>query len=165
MRARRIFPYLILNIIVSAATILTILWLWDRSRNINLPVLTPLPVASTPTPEDTPTLPPLSQPVILIKNVFGTGDLQNEVILLNRQGEGELELTGWQLKRRQRAHVYFSKAGLEPGWRRSGFYPRRSRFGYRAALGTGSTDLEKRDDGFTAGPAWQPACKLPHTLG
>jgi len=98
MRARRLFPYLILNIIVSAATILTILWLWDRSRNIDLPVLTPLPVASSPTPEDTPTLPPLNRPVILIKNVFGTGDLQNEVVLLNRQGEGELELTGWQLK-------------------------------------------------------------------
>lgn len=98
MRARRIFPYLILNIIVSAATILTILWLWDRSRNNDLTVLTPLPVASTPTPEDTPTLPPLNRTVILIKNVFGTGDLQNEVVLLNRQGEGELELTGWQLK-------------------------------------------------------------------
>jgi len=98
MRARRLFPYLILNIIVSAATILTILWLWDRSRIIDLPVLTPLPVASSPTPEDTPTLPPLNRPVILIKNVFGTGDLQNEVVLLNRQGEGELELTGWQLK-------------------------------------------------------------------
>jgi len=98
MKARRLFPYLILNIIVSAATILTILWLWDRSRNVDLPVLTPLPVASTPTPEDTPTLPPLDRPVILIKNVFGTGDLQNEVILLNRQGEGKLELTGWQLK-------------------------------------------------------------------
>ncbi len=98
MRARRLFPYLILNIIVSAATILTILWLWDRSRNIDLPVLTPLPVASSPTPEDTPTLPPLNRPVILIKNVFGTGDLQNEVVMLNRQGEGELELTGWQLK-------------------------------------------------------------------
>jgi len=98
MRAHRIFPYLILNIIVSAATILTILWLWDRSRNNDLTVLTPLLVASTPTPEDIPTLPPLNQTVILIKNVFGTGDLQNEVVLLNRQGEGELELTGWQLK-------------------------------------------------------------------
>jgi hypothetical protein len=98
MRARRLFPYLILNIIVSAATILTILWWWDRSRNIDQPVLTPLPVASTPTPEDTPTLPPLDQPVVLIKNVFGSGDLQNEVVLINRQGEGKLELTGWQLK-------------------------------------------------------------------
>ena len=98
MKARRIFPYLILNIIVSAATILTILWLWDRSRNIDLPVLTPLPPASTPTLENTPTLPPHDQPVILIKNVFGTGDVQNEVVLLNRQGVGKLELTGWQLK-------------------------------------------------------------------
>jgi hypothetical protein len=98
MRARRIFPYLILNIIVSAATILTILWLWDRSRNNDFPVLTPLPAASTPTPENTPTLPPHDQPVILIKNVFGTGDVQNEVVLLNRQGVGKLELTGWQLK-------------------------------------------------------------------
>jgi len=98
MKARRIFPYLLLNIIVSAATILTILWLWDRSRNADLPMLTPMPVASTPTLEDTPTLPPLDKPVILIKNVFGTGDLQNEVVVLNRQGAGELELTGWQLK-------------------------------------------------------------------
>jgi hypothetical protein len=98
MKVRRLFPYLILNIIVSAATILTILYLWDRSRNIDLPVLTPMPVASTPTPEPTPTLPPLDKPVILIKNVFGTGDLQNEVVLLNRQGDGQLELTGWQLK-------------------------------------------------------------------
>jgi hypothetical protein len=98
MKARRLFPYLILNIIVSAATILTILWVWDRSRNSDLPVITPLPAASTPTLEATPTLPPLDKPVILIKNVFGIGDVQNEVVLLNRQGDGRLELTGWQLK-------------------------------------------------------------------
>jgi hypothetical protein len=98
MKARRLFPYLLLNVIVSAATILSILYFWDRSRNNDFPVLTPLPVASTPTPEDTPTLPPHDQTVILIKNVFGTGDIQNEVVLLNRQGVGKLELTGWQLK-------------------------------------------------------------------
>jgi hypothetical protein len=44
------------------------------------------------------TLPPLDQAVIQIENVYGPGDPQNEVVVLKRMGDGQLSLTGWQLK-------------------------------------------------------------------
>jgi hypothetical protein len=49
-------------------------------------------------PRIVPTPPPLDQLVIEINNVFGVGDLQTEAVRLQRLGEGELWLTGWQLK-------------------------------------------------------------------
>ncbi|MEW6505427.1 MAG: lamin tail domain-containing protein [Chloroflexota bacterium] len=102
---KRVIPFLILNIIISAATTLTVLLLWDRSLRPAQPL--PVRVGSTggippvsspqPLPEGEATLPPLDEPVILIETVIGAGDLQNEAVLLRRVGEGELLLTGWKL--------------------------------------------------------------------
>lgn len=98
MNLRRILPYLILNVVVSASVTLAVLWFWDSSRHIDVPVFTPMPALDTPAPEITASLPPLDKPVIQIQNVYGVGDLSNEKVVLSRQGEGDLELTGWQLK-------------------------------------------------------------------
>ncbi len=113
---KRIIPFLILNIIISAATTLTILLLWDRT----LRPVQPLPVsvgntggipANASSPQPLPggeaTLPPLDEPVILIETVIGAGDLQNEAVLLRRVGEGELLLTGWKLTNGRGAEYVF----------------------------------------------------------
>lgn len=110
MNLKRLFPYLILNILVSAGVTLLVLSWWDRNHNpVDVPILTPLAPISTPTQEDTPTLPPTDKPLIQIKNVFGVGDLQNEVIVLARQGNGVLELTGWQIKDENKHSYTFPK--------------------------------------------------------
>jgi hypothetical protein len=102
---RRVLPYLIINVLVSAATTLGILYWWDQSRPVQPPPVLPqfTPVAANPnqnaqSPRIVPTPPPLDQLVIEINNVFGVGDLQTEAVRLQRLGDGELWLTGWQLK-------------------------------------------------------------------
>jgi hypothetical protein len=116
-RRSNLLLYLILNIIVSAATTLAVLTLWDNARRAEI---SPPPaglevgqiagVAEThavPTadsgpavqlePEATATLPPLDQPVIQISAVIGVGDLSQEFVLLKRLGDGNLLMTGWRL--------------------------------------------------------------------
>ncbi len=104
---KRIFPYLILNVIVSAATTLVILAVWDRSQSPGLPLFSNLkpavnntqptqPIGSS-TPQPAATLPPLDSPVITIEAVIGAGDVESEMLELKRVGEGELLLTGWKI--------------------------------------------------------------------
>ena len=107
---KKLLFYLFLNIVVSAATTLLVLWLWDAPYRKQLPVDVPSSAGLYPldnnillAPAGTP-IPP-DEEVIRISNVFGAGDLQNEVIELVRVGQGEVWLSGWQLKDEDR-HVY-----------------------------------------------------------
>lgn len=110
MRRRRRkspLPYLILNIFISALTTLVVLWLWTRAQESVLPAempsqndvgstsiqATPTQISQTPAP-----LPPTDQPVIVIQNIFGVGDIENEVVVIQRVGDGGLWLNEWQLK-------------------------------------------------------------------
>jgi hypothetical protein len=115
---KRIVPYLILNILVSAATTLAVLWLWGSSQPSkpdSVVVIPPPPAVDLTTvpdgtlspntaagdqaaPKANAPLPPSSQPIIEIQNVFGAGDLKTEVLRVKRVGEGEVWLTGWKLK-------------------------------------------------------------------
>ncbi len=112
------FLFLLLNIIVSAATTLTVLTLWDRSEKNAIPSM-PLidPVAAT-LPADTPaatevdpsaldTPEPAQQAPgdtavasgqrIEISAVVGATDPRLEYVLLRRVGEDNLDLTGWSV--------------------------------------------------------------------
>lgn len=103
---RRVFPYLILNIIVSAATTLLVLALWDQRQPQALPITTsglpavepaPIQPGAAPSAQVSATLPPLDAPVIEIEAVIGAGDPATEAVVLKRVGEGELLLTGWKI--------------------------------------------------------------------
>lgn len=98
---KRIFPYLILNVLVSAATTLIVLAVWDRAQHPVAPApvgaAAETPVASAPDTDQQATLPPLDSPVIRIETVIGAGDLTSESIQLQRIGEGDLQLAGWRL--------------------------------------------------------------------
>ncbi len=117
---KQILPYLLLNIVVSALTTLAILWGWERNRQTHpspsdpehgeISTIPQLTITTSQEPPSsltvaTPTLLPLDQKVIEIENVFGVGDINNEVVRLKRLGEGELSLAGWQL-RNQRGNNY-----------------------------------------------------------
>lgn len=117
---KQILPYLLLNIVVSALTTLAVLWGWERTRQASPPTNDPpeneissAPKLTTTSPQQPPlsvavaepTLIPLDQIVIEIENVFGVGDINNEVVRLKRLGDGELSLAGWLL-RNQRGNSY-----------------------------------------------------------
>jgi hypothetical protein len=109
---KRLLPYLLINILVSAATTLGVLYWWDQNQPAEalpvVPQVTPMaasPATNPQQPRIVPTPPPLDQPVIEINNVFGVGDLETEAVRLQRVGEGELWMTGWQLKDRD-GNVY-----------------------------------------------------------
>lgn len=106
---KQLFIFILLNIVVSFATTYGVLWWWERNHKVDLPVIacttsespnmllgsmtTTLVSPSTALP-----LPPLDQSIIEIKYVIGAGDVQTEYVQLNRLGEGDLWLTGWQLQ-------------------------------------------------------------------
>jgi hypothetical protein len=111
--------YLLLNVLVSAATTLAVLYAWDALRKPDSLVLPPpqqavagatvdasKPVsgspsptlASPPTPQPTITLPPADQKVIEIVSVVGAGDLAQEVVMLKRLGDGSLRMSGWKIE-------------------------------------------------------------------
>jgi len=102
---KRVFPYLILNVIISAATTLLVLVVWDRVQHPQ-PLLGGTggipPAVTTPfagaTPVTEVTLPPVDQPVIMIETVIGAGDLTSETVQIKRIGEDELQLAGWWLE-------------------------------------------------------------------
>jgi len=118
--------YLVLNVLVSACTTMTVLWLWDRARPYPVifgavvseatPAVPTAPADSaslTPVAVSQPGVSPAGDPpagnspvpedpaalgtVLTIDNVFGVGSLENEVVVLKRVGEGELALSNWTL--------------------------------------------------------------------
>ena len=96
---KRWLPFLIVNIIVSAATTLLVLTIWNQVNTANSYKIetTPISQSGGTTTEIQAELPPLDTPVIKIANVFAAGDLQNELLVVERVGEGDLNLSGWQI--------------------------------------------------------------------
>ncbi len=105
-QGKRLLVYIIINIIVSAATTLTVLWLWDQAHPT--PVLPGGLIYSTTQPQgqETDTGPvetqaapiPLNQVVIAIDNIYGVGSLGDEVVVIKSQTDSNLVLTGWRLE-------------------------------------------------------------------
>ncbi len=113
---KRVLPFLLLNMLISAATTLTVLIVWDRTQRPVLPAAGGINPGQAQPAENTAqggipplqaTLPPLEELVILIETVIGAGDLQNEAVALRRVGEGELQLTGWVLSNGRGAEYTF----------------------------------------------------------
>ncbi len=95
---KRILPYLLLNVVVSAVTTILVLVIWDQGRQPITPATGGL-VAPSQAENANPasTLPSLDAAVIQVENAVGVGDINNEVIVLKRVGEGELQLSGWRI--------------------------------------------------------------------
>lgn len=107
-RKNSLLIYLFLNVVVSAATVLAVLVIWDRVKQNQQPPTVP-PVSApadnqtaptaAPTLQPTRTPAPLSDgPVIEIASIIGAGDPAQEYVLVRRLGEGDLSLAGWKLE-------------------------------------------------------------------
>ena len=94
--------YILLNILISALTTLSVLWIWNH---VQLSSGKNTPSIGSVSPSETAPVPSIDQTVIKIDNVFGMADLENEVVVLKRLGEEDLWLTGWQMKDTH-GHVY-----------------------------------------------------------
>lgn len=110
-RSTRLTIYLLLNVLISAATTLAVLVAWDFAHRgqqpvavlVNTPVRLSQPVVIPPTPAaqlsgptDTPL--PASAQVIQILSVVGAGDLEQEMVMIRRVGSGNLNMAGWKLQ-------------------------------------------------------------------
>ena len=104
---RRAIPFILLNILISAATTLALLnWFggglhFTQQPEPKLPSVVINPTAQPSAAQPTQPLATLaadaSGRVIEIQDVIGAGDLNNEAVLLKRVGSGDLQLSGWKL--------------------------------------------------------------------
>ncbi len=114
---KRWLPFLIINIIVSAVTTLVVISIWNKSNSTSTINLNPTENVSQPdeTPNREIELPPLDSVVIQITNVFAAGDLNNELLVVERVGEGSINLVGWEIKDQQNNSFIFPEIELVKG--------------------------------------------------
>lgn len=105
----RLIVYILINVIISAATILFVMWLWDRSRpgqsslDESLATLTTAIETSTfssgePENELEPTMDPQSNDLIVaIQTIVGTGDLEIEYVEISNESQGSVDMSNWRL--------------------------------------------------------------------
>ena len=91
---KKIFPYLIINVAVSAITMLVVIVIWNA--------LHPSPLADASGKEIAITtgntqLPPLTQKTIEIQSVFLPGEFNYEKISLKNVGDDPVDMTDWVL--------------------------------------------------------------------
>jgi Lamin Tail Domain len=97
MDRRRLIFYVLLNIFVSACVTSGILYWYDRNyRAVRLPQANP-PAVSAASASAAP-IQTLQQGMIQIASVAGAGTLGAETVTIQYNGEGELDLSNWQLK-------------------------------------------------------------------
>jgi hypothetical protein len=98
MDRRKLAYYLLLNVFVSACVTGGILFWYDRNyRAVNQ---SPVPqVSFTNNNNDSvPTLNPDTEIGVKISSIVGAGTLNTEIVVVKFEGEGQLDLTSWQLK-------------------------------------------------------------------
>lgn len=107
----QIIVYILLNIIISAATILFVMWMWDRSNQ--KPILVDESAASmTPAietsgspqsdPENGIAPDPPSELIsggydIEIETIVGPGNLEVEYVEISNEGQNAVDMTDWRL--------------------------------------------------------------------
>jgi hypothetical protein len=109
LKMKRLWPFLLLNIVVSAATVLIVLWIWSGTHpqistsgnegTLSIPAVAPTTPAAT--------LPALNAKLFEIQNVIGSGDLQNEHAHFVYLGNDSLNLNGWQITDSHQFHYTF----------------------------------------------------------
>ena len=97
---KRLWPFLLLNVVVSATTVLVVLLIWSAAHSLPRAgdaAGIPTTIASIPTMPQS-TLPALGEQLFKIEAVFGAGDLQNEHIHFVYLGSSPLNLQNWQIQ-------------------------------------------------------------------
>ena len=97
MERRNLVYYLLLNIFISACVTSAILYWYDRNyRSVSLPQANV--AAAPPSTTSVPGASTTTQGSMRIVSVIGAGVLNVEAVVVQYNGDGELDLTGWHLK-------------------------------------------------------------------
>lgn len=112
--------YVVLNIIISAATMLGVLLFWESRQPepvACVPTIAPtVPAVEAATVEPTiASIPPLEQEVIRIEVIYGAEYIQDERVVLQRVGTSDLPIYGWTLEDEDGNRFDFPGITLKPG--------------------------------------------------
>ncbi len=114
---KKLYPYLLLNIIVSALTMLIVLLIWNKTHPAAATVSqinkTSQSAANSATP--TQSLPPLDEQVIEVQAVIVPGDLESERVLIRSVSASALQLSGWVVSNGKGEEYSFPSLTLYPG--------------------------------------------------
>lgn len=117
MDRRKLIQYLLLNVFVSASVTGGILFWYDRNyRAVSQPAVVQVQTASASSGNSAPASNTELQSDIPVKisSVVGSGVLASEVVIIKFEGEGQLDLTSWQLKDDNGNTYTFPKVTLYP---------------------------------------------------
>ncbi len=91
--------FILINVLISAAITLLVLFIWDLTHKNNVPSNGQEPVVTLQLPieECEGTIPENDEEILAIKNVIGKGDLQKEEVDINYSGKDEFCFNGWLL--------------------------------------------------------------------
>lgn len=114
---RKIFPYLVLNFVVSAVAVLTVLLIWNAAHKVPkviVPETSSIPTANT-TSNQPPAVIPMDRKTFEIQMVVGAGDINLEYIQLVSIADADINLEGWKLLDGKKNEFIFPPITIFPG--------------------------------------------------
>lgn len=99
MDRRKLLLYLALNVVVSACVTGSILFWYDRNYRASLaPAVVPVAANGSGATVAPQTAVPQGDVPMEIVSVVGAGTVSAESVIIRYNGDGQVDLTGWQLK-------------------------------------------------------------------
>ena len=148
---RRIFYFLLLNVLVSAVTVWVVVTIMFKDQTAQsaalMPTLAsqsdgqPLEILVTQPATNDDQSDDLAAEVIPelleIESILGSGDLETEQVLIKHIGEKEVSLVGWQLQDQDGNAFTFPALTMFQGGAVTDLYAGRHQYGGGAVLGAG----------------------------
>lgn len=116
MDRRRLLPYLLLNVFVSACVTSAILfWYHQNYRSVSQPSVQPaVPLVNQNVSVPQTTLDPKVEIPVEIVSVIGAGTLSAEWVVVSYTGEDQINLANWELRDGDRNVFIFPQLILHP---------------------------------------------------
>lgn len=116
MDRRRLFSYLLLNVLVSVCVTSGILFWYDRNyRSLSQSSVQPaVPLINRDVSAPQATLDPQAEIPVQIASVIGAGTLSAEWVVVTYKGDGQINLANWELRDEDRNIFVFPHLILHP---------------------------------------------------
>jgi len=111
---KKILPYLLINVAVSAATMLGVILIWNALHPSPIQAGSLEELIAPPVKNAGQPLPPLDEPLLEIQSVFLPGDKDYEKISLKNISTEPVDLSGWSLVNQTQEIFTFPSLTLYP---------------------------------------------------
>lgn len=111
---KKILPFLLINVAVSALTMLAVILIWNAFHPSPLQKSVKSEASVTETAKVGASLPSLDQKTVEIQSVFMPGEMGYEKINLKNTGKQPVDLTGWRLENEKGDQYLFPGLTLFP---------------------------------------------------